>query len=216
MNAATNDALVSHLEHDTCALTTPRLKEAFRAIDRADFVHPDYRDEAYEDYPLPIGAGQTISQPTTVAFMLEKLSVEPGEKVLDVGAGSGWTTALLGSIVGEQGRVFGIELVPELVVYGTRNIAKYKLPQATIEEAARGVLGKPAEAPFDRILVSAAADKLPQELVSQLKEGGVMVAPVGESICRIEKLGTGKIEKKCYPGFAFVPLVVDKKVESGK
>ncbi len=207
----TNDALVSHLEHNTQVLTTPRLRAAFRAIDRADFVHPDYRLEAYEDYPLPIGEEQTISQPTTVAFMLEKLEAEPGERVLDVGAGSGWTTALLGSIVGEQGRVIGIELLPELVAFGTRNLAKYSLPQATIEEAERGVLGKPAVARFDRILVSASAEKFPQELVSQLGEGGVMVVPVGDAICRVEKLGRGKIAKKCFSGFAFVPLIEGKK-----
>ena len=210
MPFSNNDDLVAHLERDTRVLATPRLKEAFRAIDRADFVHSDYLPEAYEDYPLPIGKGQTISQPATVAFMLEQLGVAPGERVLDVGSGSGWTTALLGSIVGERGRVFGIELVPEIVDFGKHNLAKYHLPQATIEEAGRGVLGKSAEAPFDRILVSAAAEKLPQELVSQLKEGGVMVAPLGDSICRIEKRGAGKITKKCYPGFAFVPLIERK------
>src|SRR3989338_8868612 len=116
-------------------LKTPRIVEAFRAIDRVDFVRDEYKDEAYENYPLPIGGGQTISQPLTVAFMLELLNPQPGEKILDVGYGSGWQTALLAQIVSEYrgqktknesgGVVIAIERIPGLCKFGAQNIAKY-------------------------------------------------------------------------------------------
>src|SRR3989344_867492 len=95
-------------------LKTPRIIDAFRLIDRADFVLPEYKDEACGNYPLPIGEGQTISQPLTVAFMLELLNPQPGEKILDIGAGSGWQTALLAEIVGPKGQIVAIERIPKL------------------------------------------------------------------------------------------------------
>src|SRR3989338_8071025 len=95
-------------------LKTPLIIEAFKKIDRADFVSENLRDEAYENYPLPIGFDQTISQPLTVAFMLELLQPQPGEKILDIGSGSGWTTTLLAFCVGKEGRGFGLERIPEL------------------------------------------------------------------------------------------------------
>src|SRR3989344_6125935 len=104
-------------------LKTPRIIEAFRAVDRAAFVLPEYKDEAYENHPLPIGEGQTISQPETVAFMLEKLDPAAGEKILDVGSGSGWTTALLADIAGDSGKDFGIERIPSLCELGRKIVA---------------------------------------------------------------------------------------------
>ena len=127
-----NLALVEKLISDE-ALRTPRIIDAFKKIDRADFVEVQYKDEAYGDYPLPIGHEQTISQPSTVAFMLELLQPATGNKVLDVGSGSGWTAALLAQIVGPEGRVFGFELVPELVKFGSENLAKYNFPHAEIQ-----------------------------------------------------------------------------------
>ena len=199
------DDLFKHLDKESGVLRNPRIREAFQEIDRANFVEPDYHVESYEDYPLPIGQGQTISQPTTVAFMLELLGAEEGDSVLDVGSGSGWTTALLASIVGKDGSVLGVEIVPELVKQGKRNLAKYKFPHASIMPAGKKH-GSEADGPFDRILVNASAEELSDDLMEQLKVGGVMVMPIKESIWRFEKIAEDDIETREYPGFVFVPL----------
>jgi len=118
-----NKELIKHLIARN-VLKTKAIIDAFQAVDRIDFVPLKYLDEAYGDYPLPIGYGQTISQPFTVAFMLELLQPQKGDKILDVGSGSGWTTALLAHIVQEEGSVRGIELIPELVAFGKKNLNK--------------------------------------------------------------------------------------------
>jgi protein-L-isoaspartate(D-aspartate) O-methyltransferase len=202
----TREQLIDRLKNDTKVLQTLGVEEAFRAIDRADFVSDDYIVEAYEDYPIPIGHGQTISQPTTVAFMLEKLDPQPSDNVLDVGCGSGWTTALVAHMVGEQGHVYGVELLPELVLFGQHNLKKYSFPHASIVQAGEK-LGLADQGPFDRILVSAAAEELPDTLVDQLKEGGTMVIPVQDTIVRVQKGTNGKIKREEFPGFVFVPLI---------
>ena len=132
-------------------LQTPLYIEAFKKNKREDFVRVENKDMAYGNFPLEIGAGQTISQPATVAFMLEKLSSQPGDKVLDIGAGSGWQTALLAYIVGSQGKVIGIELIPELVKFANSNLAKYNYHRAKVIEA-DGSKGYDDEALFDRIV----------------------------------------------------------------
>ncbi|MBI2476112.1 MAG: protein-L-isoaspartate O-methyltransferase [Candidatus Taylorbacteria bacterium] len=188
-------------------------------MNRADFVPDELKDEAYEDYPLPIGFGATVSQPTTVAFMLEKLGVRKGDNVLDIGSGSGWTTALLAHLVGPRGKVIGLEIVHELVALGRKNIERaysdvlenIRIKKPIINQAKRGSAGLPEEAPFDRILVSAAAEKIPKELQRQLADGGILVVPVGEkgasqTIFRLQKKRDGQFETEEYPGFAFVPL----------
>lgn len=201
----TKQELKTHLGENTRVLKNPRLAEAYEAVDRARFVSEDLLDEAYEDYPLPIPGGQTVSQPTTVFFMLELLDPQPGEKVLDVGSGSGWTTALLAYLVGEGGEVIGVERVPELVAFGAKNLAKMHYAHAHIEQAGKEY-GRSREAPFDRILVSAAAGNIPQALVDQLRVPGRMVIPVQGSIFVIDKKEHGYAKKE-YPGFAFVPLI---------
>ena len=197
--------LTNHLT-DAGVLKTSRIVDAFRTIDRADFVPRKYLNEAYGDYPLPLGYGQTISQPTTVAFMLEKLQPQAGEKILDVGSGSGWTTALLAQIVGPAGKVCGVEIVPELAELGRKNLANYELNWAEIK-LVTGELGCPPLAPFDKILVSAAAEEPPDELLSQLKSGGRLVIPIQNSIWQIDKAAAGKFRQQEFPGFVFVPLV---------
>jgi protein-L-isoaspartate(D-aspartate) O-methyltransferase len=207
----TRDQLFKHLESNTRVLKNKLVRKAFADIDRADFVAEDYITEAYDDYPLPIGEAQTISQPTTVAFMLELLNCQRHQKVLDIGSGSGWTTALLAHIVGKQGQVIGVELLPKLVSFGQNNIVKYDFPNARIMQAERNTLGLVQEAPFDRILVSASADKLPRGLLQQLGKPGIMVIPVRDAIYRVVKDEDGKIEQTKYKGFVFVPLVVEDK-----
>lgn len=187
-------------------IKTRRIIDAFRKIDRKDFVLPQYLSEAYGDYPLPIGFGQTISQPATVAIMLELLAPQRGDKILDVGSGSGWTTALLAHIVGLKGKVWGVEIIPGLIAFGKDNLSKYPLPWAKIAPANKN-LGLPSSAPFDKILVSASAKELPEELILQLKKGGTMVLPILDTLYRIHKLSDEKIEIRAFPGFSFVPLV---------
>jgi len=169
-------------------LKTPEIIKAFRRVDRQDFVPEENTPESYDDYPLPIGHGQTISQPSTVAFMLELLQPEEADKILDIGAGSGWTTAILAEITGERGFVYGTELVAELVEFGRENLSKNKVVNAEVWQADIQQLGLPAKAPFDKILVSAAAEDLPQELIDQLKIGGRMVLPILDSIWKIDKM----------------------------
>ena len=185
-----------------------KIVEAFEKVDRRDFVLSEYADYAYEDIPLPIGYNQTISQPSTVAFMFELLEPMEGLKVLDVGSGSGWTTALLAQIVGESGVVVGIEVIPELVNFGRSNIAKYcNKPSVNIFPAAE-TFGYPLKSPYDRILVSASSDEIPLELIKQLKVGGIMVIPIKNSLYKVSKKSDNlnDISTEEYPGFVFVPL----------
>lgn len=197
-----NTRLIEHLV-DTGTLRTKALIEAFSLVDRKDFVPEAYQELAYMDNPLPLGHEATISQPTTVAFMLELLEPGKGQKVLDVGSGSGWTTALLASIIGEEGMVLGTEVVPELVQQGQQNIAKYDFTHACIDKAEHGY---PQQAPYDRILVSASAQELPEALTKQLRVGGTMVVPVQDAILRVRRTSESGYEQETYPGFAFVPL----------
>lgn len=190
-------------------LKTPEIITAFRKIDRKNFVLPEFKAESYDDCPLPIGYEQTISQPWTVAFMLELLEPKNGERILDIGSGSGWTTALLASIVGEQGVVFGVERIPELVAYGAKNLDTYKFAHSKILMAGP-IFGLPKEAPFDKILVSAAADTMPEDLVLQLKLGGTLVIPIQNQIWKIIKRADKKLNIEKFDGFAFVPLISEK------
>jgi len=188
-------------------LRSPHLIDAFQQCDRLLFVPEELYPYAYDDRPLPIGNGQTISQPYTVAIMLELLHPRLGDTVLDIGSGSGWTTALLASAVGKEGFVTGIERVASLVEYGRRSLQKADIHNASIELASPSVLGKPGHL-FDRILVSASASEMPEVLFDQLKSGGVLVIPVQNSIWRITKRTDGEIEAFELPGFMFVPLIV--------
>lgn len=172
-------------------LKTPRIIEAFRKIQRVDFLPAspvggpeDLKDLAELNEALPIGYGQTISQPLVVAFMLEQLQPQRGDKILDIGSGSGWTTALLAEIVGGKGRVVAVDIIPELVESGKKNVEKYNFVEKGIVEfiCADGSKGYKKEAPFDKILVSATAERLSPAWKEQLKIGGRIVAPIGSSI----------------------------------
>lgn len=190
-------------------LRTERIIQAFREIERKDFVPEGKKDLAGLNRPLSIGEGQTISQPAVVALMLELLSPEKGDEVLDIGSGSGWTTALLAEITGRKGRVTGLEIVPELVEFGTKNLSRYNFIGEGRAEIIRanGKEGYEKRAPFDRILVSAEADKIYSAWKTQLRVGGRIVTPVGKSIWKLEKEGQNKFNKEEHKGFVFVPLV---------
>jgi len=200
----TNEALIAFLKN-TGAIRTTAVEDAFRAIDRARFMPKELKSDAYLDTALPIGAGQTISQPTVVAYCLEWLQVRQGDRVLDVGSGSGWTTALLAHLTGPAGLVIGVERIPELALFGSKNLGTYAFAHARIEQAGRG-LGRPSAAPFDRILVSAAADEIPDALIKQLKDGGRMVIPIQNTICVVGRSGD-RSNIVCHEGFVFVPLI---------
>ncbi|MEA3498319.1 MAG: methyltransferase domain-containing protein [Campylobacterota bacterium] len=196
--------LVNHLINSK-ALHSTNIIEAFRNIDRVDFVYDSSVEGVYGDYPLQIGYNQTISQPSTVAMMFEMLEPYLGQKILDIGSGSGWTTALLGFIVGDKGSVIGLERVNELVEFGSENISKYRFKNAKIIKA-KDELGIPNEK-FDRILVSAASEQLPHNLLKQLKTGGKLVIPIKNSIYEIIKKGDEEFETTEHYGFRFVPLI---------
>jgi protein-L-isoaspartate(D-aspartate) O-methyltransferase len=187
-------------------VTGNRLQAAFDAVRRADFLPEDQRGFAGLDRALPIGFDQTNSQPRTVSNMLTLLDVLPGQRVLDVGSGSGWTTALLGHLVGPQGRVHGVELVPELVVWSRENLSAYAMDWVGVSQAEEGVLGLPAQAPFDRILVSAEASTLPRSLVDQLGDGGLMVVPVAGRLIAVERKSAEDVTVKQHGYYQFVPL----------
>ncbi len=179
---------------------------AFAAVPRAGFLLDRDRARADLDAPVPIGHGQTNSQPRTVAAMLRLLAVEPGHRVLDVGAGSGWTTALLAELTGPGGTVIGVELVPELVELGTANLGRTSHPWASIRPAAPDVLGWPTGAPYDRILVSADAPALPEELLEQLGDESRMVVPVRSTMTLAVRTGR-RLRVSEHGGYRFVPLI---------
>ena len=194
-----------------------RVVQAMTRADRRRFLPAEFADSAGVDAPLPIGLDQTNSQPTTVAIMMDLLDVQEGNSVLDVGAGSGWTTAILSNLVGPSGRVIGVERHASLTDSAREALQNYlkdtggpggATPNATIHTATPGVLGWPSQAPYQRILVSAMADRVPQQLFDQLAEGGVMVIPVSGVMLKVVRQG-GRASISRHGLFRFVPLVED-------
>lgn len=203
MNRLTNDLMREGY------LRTTSVIEAFANVDRIDFVLPELELNASADIPLPIGYGQTISQPTTVAIMMELLEPKAGQKILDIGSGSGWTTALLAFIVGEKGKVISIERIKELCDFARKNVRKIRKINKEVVEIynINGSLGYAPRAPYDRILVSASGHEIPKELKDQLKIGGKLVMPVYNYLHYVEKRGENDFYEEEYPGFSFVPLI---------
>ena len=181
--------------------------DAMSRVPRELFVPEQLRDRAYEDTPLPIGLGQTISAPHMVAIMSDLLDVRPGMKILEVGGGSGYHAAVLAALTGPQGRVYSVERMADLAAAARRNLQAAGIENVTVVEG-DGSLGLPEHAPYDRISVAASAPKIPEPLKEQLQVGGKMVLPVGggsqELILVTRKNGLLAEEKM---GVIFVPLI---------
>ena len=179
---------------------------AMRAVERHLFVSENARDLAYEDHPLSIGLGQTISQPYIVAFMTESLNLTGREKVLEVGAGSGYQAAVLAST---GCRVISIERLPELVLLARKNLDNAKIDNVQVVEG-DGTKGFEEEAPYDRIIVTAAGPEVPNSLLEQLAPDGILLIPVGQrwsqELVRVKRKTDG-FERETILGCVFVPLI---------
>ncbi len=190
-------------------VTEKRVLEAFKKIDRRLFVPQHLWHVAYQDTPLPLLKGQTISQPTTVAIMTQALRLKPGMKVFEVGAGSGYQAALIGYIVGDNGKVITLEYFPELADMAKRNLIKAGIKNVKVITG-DGSLGYPKEAPYDRIILTCAAPDFPPPFIKQLKENGIILAPLGnhrfsQQLIRATKR-KGKLIREALGSFVFVPL----------
>lgn len=202
-----NKGLVEALKREGL-IRTKVVERAFLKIPRHLFVPEELIDEAYVDSPLPIGSGQTISAPHMVAIMLELLELKRGQKVLEVGAGSGWNACLMAEIVGNSGKVYSVERIPEIAQFARRNVEKLGLGNVFII-VGDGTLGYPDEMPYDRIIVTAASPRIPKPLVDQLKEKGILLLPVGDRYCqKLIKLKKNRRPEISEHGYCFfVPLI---------
>lgn len=187
-------------------LDDERVRAVMQTVRREDFLPERQHPFALDDRALPIGFGQTCSQPTTVRHLLSLLEPALGHRVLDVGSGSGWSTALLAALVGPTGAVHGVELVEELVARSRASLAGYSFPWATVEPADPNALGLAEHAPYDRILVSAESDVVPQALVEQLTEDGRMVVPVAGRLSVVQRRGREPVQVQRVGYYRFVPL----------
>ena len=183
--------------------------DAFKDVNREDFIPENIRDSAYHDAPLPLLRGKTISQPTTVMIMTHALELESGEKVFEVGTGSGYQAAIIAKIIGSNGKVITTEVVPELVSFARQNLKKAGIKNVLIYEE-DGSKGMPSEAPFDKIIITAACKEFPKQLLEQLKPEGIIVGPVGnqyeQEMVRGVKDKTGHLELEFLGQFLFTPM----------
>ncbi len=192
-------------------LKKPELVKAFKKVPRHEFISENIRDHAYADRPLSIGLGQTISAPSMISIMMESLALAPGQRVLEIGAGSGYNAALIAEVVGRKGEIVTIERISELADFAEANLRKtgYGWVKVVVGD---GTCGYPNGAPWDRILVTACAPELPKPLIEQLKVGGRLGAPVGQHYMFqtwvvAEKLGEEDLKIQERGGCSFVPLV---------
>lgn len=190
---------------NTNLIRDKRVLDAFKKVKRERFVLKGFISDAYEDKPLPILAGQTISQPTTVMLMLQALEVKLGMKVLEVGAGSGYNAALLSVLAGRNGKVHTTEIIPELANFAKYNLKNFK---NVVVHKCDGSKGLEEYAPYDRIVCTAAAGEIPKPLIDQLKAGGIILVPVGDYAQKMVKgIKKGKkLETVSMGEFMFVPL----------
>lgn len=190
-------------------LLDEKVREAMLRVPRHKFV-PEYEQKtAYMDRPLDIGHGQTISAPHMVAIMCELLELSEGQKVLEIGAGSGYNAAVMGELIGKNGHVYTVERIEALANFARENLRKtgYKNVTVVLDD---GSMGYSQHAPYDRITVTCAAPDIPEPLLEQLKPGGIMVIPVGggsQELYNVKKDSKGNINKKRKGGVVFVPLI---------
>ena len=189
-------------------ITEPDILDAFRAVPRDQFVDRQYAAQAYEDHPLPIEAGQTISQPYIVALMIQAAAIKSGDKVLEVGSGSGYAAAVVSRIAAN---VIGVERQHELVEVARERLRRLGYGNVQIVEG-DGSKGWPAEAPYDAILAAASGSHVPRSLIDQLAPGGRLVMPVGEpgwvqKLVRVTKGNNGSLQQSDLGSVRFVPLI---------
>lgn len=209
------DDLVNRLRRSGY-LSTKEMERALRAVPREEFVHPSARQHAYRDTPLSIGLGQTISAPHMCVIMCEALKLRPGHKILEIGAGSGYHAALCAEMIApsgtsDPGHVYTIEIVKGLIEFARNNLERTGYSNRVTLIHSDGGLGLPDYAPFDRILVAAAAPRVPEPLVDQLAPRGIMLIPIGsrglfQDLLMIEKDEDGNVSHRNWGGVAFVPL----------
>lgn len=205
--AAEREAMVER-QIASRGITDPKILEAFRAVPREEFLSEEYRDVAYGDHPLPIEAGQTISQPYIVALMIKAAEVKPGDKVLEVGAGSGYAAAVISRIASE---VIAIERQSELVEVASERMRRLGYDNVRIVEG-DGTRGWPDDAPFDAILAAASGSHVPPPWVEQLAERGRIVMPVGDpgwvqKLVKVTKGPAGNLITEDLGAVRFVPLI---------
>ena len=187
-------------------MKSPEVLEAMRTVRRELFVPEEVRSHAYDDCPLPIGFGQTISQPFIVGLMTELLDPKRNQRVLEIGTGSGYQAAILARIVGE---VYSIEIVSELARSAAERLSRLGFRNVTVREG-DGYRGWPEKAPFDRIILTAAPPEIPQVLLNELKGGGTLVAPVGvgdQNVVVVKKSTDGKTTTRSVLPVRFVPMI---------
>jgi protein-L-isoaspartate(D-aspartate) O-methyltransferase len=207
MTKQERERLVSNLMKEGY-IKSQEVKNAFLTIHRELFIPDEIRSYAYADTPLDIGFGQTISAPHMVAIMAETLDIKKGQKILEIGTGSGYHAAVVASLVGSEGHVYTIERFDSLASNALKNITKAEIHNVTIE-VGDGSLGVPAHQPYDRIYVTAASPSIPPPLVDQLNDPGKLLIPVGDMYCELLLLEKkhNKISQHRRGGCVFVPLV---------
>lgn len=191
-------------------MTSEAVEKAMRRVPREEFLPQDIRDEAYIDSPLPIGEGQTISAPHMVAIMAEQLDLSPGQKILEIGAGSGYHAAVCAELIAPDGHIYTIERISSLATFAEDNLKRTGYSDLVTVIFGDGTKGLPDEAPFDRIFVAAGAPDIPAPLTDQLADGGKLLVPVGgryyQDLIKVERKGK-KLVKENMGGCIFVPLI---------
>jgi protein-L-isoaspartate(D-aspartate) O-methyltransferase len=214
--AAEREAMVErHLKGR--GITDQRILDAFRAVPREGFVGHEHADLAYGDHPLPIEAGQTISQPYIVGLMIYAARIEPGDTVLEVGAGSGYAAAVISRIAG---KVIAIERQHDLVEVARERLHRLGYANVEIVEG-DGTRGWPDEAPYDAILAAASGSHVPEALIAQLSPGGRLVMPIGgphdvQELVKITKQDDGILRQESLGAVRFVPLIGEEGWEEGR